>query len=266
MFFLCCTKEGGATDPGEPEPKAYTIRGTVKDAAGNPVKSARIRVENPNGNNIHYNTTSDAEGKYTVTVSAIGGYHIYAWKEIAFETELYQVRLAMEKEADYDAFNVPSGGVIKNFIWKLDGRIPDRIVSKENGTGYFGGTIKFINFNSITDQIPAGAEIIIKLTPVPNAKFLDGTSAAGKIIEKKFTIRDGVGQAYYVNDIPATKYRITASCVLNSMVKTVDIGSGNPDEFTLSTEYYFKSEGGAGSYESGLGSPNEYAFYIMSKE
>ncbi len=268
MLLISCTKEGnpsGSIDPDEPAAKAYTISGTVKDAAGNPVKSARIRVENPNGNNIHYTTTSNEAGKYSITVSAIGGYKIYAWKEAMFENDTYQVRLGMEKETDYDAFSVPASGVTKNFVWKLNGRIPDRVVSKENGTGYFGGTIKFINYNSITDQIPAGTEITIRLTPVPNAKFLDGTPAAGKIVEKKFTIKDGVGQAYYINDIPATKYRITASGLLNGMPKTVDIGSGNPDEFTIGTEYYFKSEGGSGSYESGLGSPNEYSFYIISK-
>ena len=64
----------GAGQSGKP----YTITGIVKDGAGNPVKSARIRIENPNGNNIHYTTTSDEAGKYSVTVSAIGGYKMYA--------------------------------------------------------------------------------------------------------------------------------------------------------------------------------------------
>lgn len=269
LLLISCTRESSPSDPNgpdEPSSKAYTISGTVKDAAGNPVKSARIRVENPNGNNIHYTTTSNAAGKYSITVSAIGGYKMYAWKEASLEDDTYQVRLGMEKETDYDAFSVPANGVTKNFVWKLSGRIPDRVVSKENGTGYFGGTIKFINYNAITDPIPAGTEITIRLRPAPHAKFLDGTSAAGKTVEKKFTIKDGVDQAYYLNDIPATKYRITASGSLNGVTKIVDIGSGDPDEFTLSAEYYFRSEGGSGSYESGLGSPNEYYFYLMSKE
>lgn len=261
-LMMACTKEGNSTDAGQPASKAYTISGSVKDAAGNPIKNARIRIENPNGNNIHYTASSDEAGKYSAVVSAIGGYKIYAWKETEFENETYQIRLGMEKDSDYDAFSVPPSGVTRNFVWKLSSRIPDRPVSKENGTGYFGGTIKFINYSSLTDQVPAGTAITIKLTPVANAKFIDGTPAAGKVVEKSFTIRDGVGQAYYINDIPATKYKITASAVLNGTNKVIKIGRGNPDVFFADAEYYFKSEGGSGSFESGLGSPNEYAFYI----
>lgn len=271
VALISCTKENSSSDPsdpsnpGKPAGKAYTISGSVKDVSGNPVKSARIRVENPNGNNIHYTTTSDEAGKYSITVSAIGGYKIYAWKETEAEGQVYQVRLGMEKETDYDAFNVPASGTTKNFVWKLNGRIPDRVASKENGTGYFGGTVKFINYNSITDQLPAGTEVSISFTPVAKAKYLDGTSAVDNIVEKKFTIANGVGQAYYINDIPATKYKITASCIINGVYKDVYIGNGNPDVFLPRVDYYFKSEGGSGSYESGLGSPNEYAFYIMAR-
>lgn len=267
VFVTSCsgddTPTGTASD--QPPAKPYTISGLVKDAAGNPVKSARIRVENPNGNNIHYNTTSDDNGKYSITVSAIGGYKIYAWKEATMENNTYQIRLGMENAADYDAFNVPASGVVKNFVWKINGRIPDRAINIENGTGYFGGTIKFINYNSITDQIPAGTDVVIALTPVAGAKFLDGTTAEGKIIQKQFTIVEGVSQAYYINDIPATKYKITASSVKNGIAKSVHIGTGNPDVFAANAEYYFRSEGGSGSYESGLGSPNEHYFYIVNR-
>ncbi|WP_343532883.1 carboxypeptidase-like regulatory domain-containing protein [Pedobacter sp.] len=258
-LFISC-KKGNNTD--KPSTKQYTISGTVKDAAGNPVQNARIRVENPNGNNIHYTATSNEVGKYSIAVSAIGGYKIYAWKETTFENQTYQIRLGMEKDTDYDAFSVPPSGVTKNFVWKLTGRIPDRVASKENGTGYFGGTIKFINYNSFVEQMPAGTEVAITLTPLANTKFIDGTPANGKILVRKFAIINGVGQAYYLNDIPAAKYRITASASLNGVVRYADIGSGNPNELTISAEHYFKAEAGAGSYESGLASPNEYPFYL----
>lgn len=263
LLSLSCTDNDG--NPGEPGGTAYAISGIVKDASGKPLKGARIRVENPNGNNIHYTTTSDDAGRYSIGVSAIGGYKIYAWKETEFEDYIYQVRLGMEKDSDYDAFNVPPGGVTKNFAWKLNGRIPDRVASKENGSGYFGGTLKFINYNSFTDEMPAGTEVTITLTPVAGARFLDGTSAAGKTVEKKFTIASGVGQAYYINDIPATKYKITAYARRNGATRPVHIGSGSPDEFYADAEYYFKPEGGSGSYENGLVSPNEYYFYLMGK-
>ncbi len=268
LFFLMslsltsCIGEGGPMDPDRSKP--YTISGVVKDVSGNPIRGARIRVENPNGNNIHYTATTNDAGRYSITVSAIGGYKIYAWKESVFEDQVYQIRLGMDKESDYDAFSVPPSGTTKNFVWKLSGRIPDRVASKENGTGYFGGTVKFINYNSFTGEMPAGTEVTVLFTPVTGARFLDGTSAEGKTVEKKFTVVSGVGQAYYLNDIPATKYKITVTSLRNGVKKTVDIGY-NADEFSSGTEYYFKPEGGSGSYENGLISPNEYYFFLMSK-
>lgn len=265
VFLTSCSEDDSRIEPIANQPgKPYTISGTVKDGSGNPVKNARIRIENPNGNNIHYTTTSNDAGQYSITVSAIGGYKMYAWKEATMENATYQVRLGMENVSDYDAFNVPASGITKNFLWKLSGRIPDRVVSNENGSGYFGGTIKFINFNSLTDQIPPGTEVIVTLTPVAGAQFLDGTSAAGRTVEKRFTIVDGVGQAYYINDIPATKYTITATSRKDGVNKMVYIGNGNPDVFMPNAEYYFRPESGSGSYESGLGSPNEHYFYIRT--
>lgn len=268
QIVISCSKDPSTRhltdgdDPAEPVSKAYTINGSVKDASGNPVKNARIRVENPTGNNIHYTTRSDESGKYAITVSAIGGYKIYAWKEVEAEGQIYQVRLGMDTESDYDAFSVPASGVVKNFVWKLSGRIPDRTASPENGTGYFGGTIKVINYNDHTSPIPAGTQMIVKLTPKPNAVYLDGTVAANKVMEKRFNIANGVGQAYYITDIPATHYTITISSVTNGIHSPVGIGSGTPDIFSPTANYYFKSEGGSGSYESGLASPNEYSFYM----
>lgn len=263
LCFFSCSKGNTGTTGTEPPEKAYTVSGIIKDASGNPVPGARIRIENPTGNNIHYTASTNEAGRYTVTVSAIGGYKIYAWREVEFNNEVYQIRLGMENDADYNAFSVPASGTIKNFVWKLSGRIPDRTISKENGTGYFGGTIKFINFNSITDQMPAGTQVTIKLTPLTGARYLDGTPSTGKTVEKTFTVLDGVGQAYYINDIPATHYKITASATLNGTNKNINIGSGTPDIFRNSAEHYFKSEGGSGSLENGLGSPNEYSYYIM---
>jgi len=265
LLLVSCSGDDNDLESNSVQPaKPYTITGTIKDGTGNPVKAVRIRIENPNGNNIHYTTTSDDAGKYSVTVSAIGGYKMYAWKEVTIENNIYQVRLGMEKESDYDAFSVPASGVTKNFVWKLSGRIPDRTVSNENGSGYFGGTIKFINYNSITAEMLPGTEVTITLAPVAGAKFLDGTAALGKTLQKKFTIIDGVGQAYYINDIPATKYKITATSLKDGISKTVHISAGNPDVFTADSEYFFRPESGSGSYESGLGSPNEHYLYIKN--
>lgn len=266
LFSFCSKKNSSSGDggPGDPPPvKPNTVSGIVLDASGNPVAGARIRAENPTGDNIHLTATSGADGKYSLQLTSIGGWKIYAWKEVELGDNIYQVRLGMENQTDYDAFT-PTKGVLRNFVWKLSGRIPDRTVSKENGTGYFGGTIKFINYNSLVDEMPPGTEVTIHLTPAEGAVYLDGSSAAGKTVIKTFTIVSGVGQAYYINDIPATKYVIRVTSKLNGTEMTSYISGGNPDEFFEGFEYTFQPEpGSSGSYESGLGSPNEYPFYIL---
>lgn len=141
-------------------------------------------------------------------------------------------------------------------------RIPDRTASPENGTGYFGGTIKFINYNTLTDQIPAGTPITVKLTPKAQATYLDGTSATRqsgrKVVHHHSRCRTGLLNQY----IPATHYTITVTSTQNGNKKAVEVGNGNPDWFYPLTGYYFKSEGGSGTLESGLISPNEHYFYI----
>lgn len=43
----------------------------------------------------------------------------------------------MKNEEDYDAFATNDKAVVKDFVWKLSGRIPDGSASFENGWGYF---------------------------------------------------------------------------------------------------------------------------------
>lgn len=262
LFSFCGKKDKDNNPAGTPN----TVSGIVVDAAGKPVAGARIRAENPNGNNIHVTGTSGADGKYSLKLTSIGGWKIFAWKEVEFEGNIYQVRLGMENDSDYDAFTPSSTGLVRNFFWRLSGRIPDRTPSKENGTGYFGGTIKLINFNSWVDIMPPGTEVTVTFTPLAGARYLDGTTAAGKIITKNFTIKDGVGQAYYVNDIPATKYVITVASKVKGKSINTYVSYGNPDDFFEGIEFVFPTEGGSGSKESGLGSPNEHSFYIVHSE
>ncbi|MGN6416799.1 MAG: carboxypeptidase-like regulatory domain-containing protein [Pseudobacter sp.] len=240
----------------------YTISGTITDATGKPVAGARIRAENPTGNNIHITGTSGADGKYSIRLTSIGGWKIYAWKEVEMEGNIYQVRLGMENDSDYDAFTPSTKGLTRNFVWRLSGRIPDRTPSKENGTGWFGGSIKIINYNSLVDIMPPGTEVTVTFKPVAGAKYLDGSPAAGKVITKTLTIKDGVGQAYYINDIPATKYIISVASKYNGRALNTYIGYSNPDNFYEGFEFMFPTEGGSGTYESGLGSPNEQSFYM----
>lgn len=260
-LLLSCTKKtgsGNSNGGGDGEPTAnYIVKGKVTDQDGNPVAGARIRAENSVGANMHIDGISKADGTYSLQLTSIGGWEIFAWKEVEIDGEIYILRMGMPNDEDYQAFAPKASGTIKNFIWKLSGRIPDRTVSKENGMGYFGGTIKFVNFSTTTPEIPANTEVTITFTPVAGATFADGSNAAGKVVTKSFRIAAGVGQAYYINDIPLTRYIITAK----AGAKRVKLGANDYENFVDSQEYLMPSAKQQ-SKESGLGSPNEHRFNL----
>ena len=170
-------QEPDEEDPTDPVTKAYTIQGSIKNASGNPVKNARIRVKNPNGNNIHYTTRSDEYSKYSVTVSAIGGYKIYALKEVKSEGQIYQIRLGIDRESDYDAFSVPPGGVTKNFVWKLSGVYPTEPPVRKMVPAILEEPLNLLIITLLPTRYLQVPPITVKLTPKAQATYLDGTSA-----------------------------------------------------------------------------------------
>lgn len=260
-LLLSCSRKSDSNNPdngGDGEPTAnYVVKGKVTDQAGNPVAGARIRAENSVGANMHIDGFSKADGTYSLQLSSIGGWEIFAWKEVEIEGETYILRMGMPSDEDYQAFAPKASGTVKNFVWKLSGRIPDRTVSKENGMGHFGGTIKFVNFSAVTPEIPANTEITVTFTPAAGATYPDGSNAAGKIVTQSFRIAAGVGQVYYINDLPLTRYVITAK----AGNKVVKLGANDYDNFANSQEYLMPSARQQ-SKESGLGSPNEFRFNL----
>lgn len=255
--LLSCSKSK-PTETENPEPGAnYMVKGKVLDQAGNPVAGAKVRAQNTTGANLQVEGHTKADGSYSLNLSFVGGWTIYAWKETEINGNIYYFRMGMPSVEDYEAFTPGANPVIKNFVWKSSGRIPDRTISKENGTGYFGGTIRFTNFNSLTPEMNPGTEVSITFTPVDGATFPDGSSAQGKVVTKTISIVGGVGQAYYVNDIPFTKYSISAK----ANGKAIKLGANDTDNFFDKHTYIMPTAGGT-SLESGIGSPNEHSFYM----
>jgi hypothetical protein len=261
--FASCEK---ITDPieegGKSEPN--TVVGIVKDAQGNPMAGVKVRAENPLGNNMHVDGTTGADGRYKLKLTGIGGWKIYAWKEVEYKSKVYHLRLGMKNAADYDAFATEDKTVTKDFVWKLAGRIPDRSASYENGWGYFGGSLRLVNLNNLVPAMAAGTKVTITLTPVAGAKYLDGTPANQPVVNT-FTLQEGKTN-YYIGDIPVTEYRMTASSVLNGVTKQVYIGGNSTTNLFEWLEFDFDpATNSSGTYENGLKSPSDFPFYMGQK-
>lgn len=256
-----CAKDPAVQPTGSGPAEANTVSGLAVDAQGKPMAGVKIRAENPTGDNIHVDGTTGADGRYKLKLSSIGGWKIYAWKEVEYQGKVYHLRLGMKSDADYDAFSTDGKAIVKDFVWKLSGRIPDRSASYENGWGYFGASLRFVNYNDVVPAMPAGTKVTVTLTPVSGARYLDGTPATTPVV-KTFTTQTG-NSNYYIGDIPVTEYRISAESVLNGVTKKVFIGANSASNLTEWLEFYVDpAASSAGSYESGLKSPNDFPFYL----
>jgi hypothetical protein len=172
----------------------------------------------------------------------------------------------MKNEADYNAFATEGKSLVKDFVWKLDGRIPDRPASADYGTGYFGGALYFVNLNGIGyPQMAAGTKVTVTLTPVTNATYLDGTPATSTVT-KSFTIAQG-NPNYYIGDIKVANYRMSIESELNGIKRTVYMSPNTSlGSFWPWVDFYFDPEGlSMGSYESGIKTGIDNPFYLAQE-
>jgi hypothetical protein len=263
MAISSCKKtnsgNGPGTDPGEPN----TVKGKVVDAQGNPLAGVKVRAVNPNGINMFAEGLTDANGNYKIPVTPLGGWTIMAWKEAAYKGKTFYLRLGMKNDADYSAFATNGGSVTRDFVWKLTGRIADRTTSPENGWGYFGGCLRFVNDNGVVGPMTAGTKVTVTLAPTAGAKYLDGTNAtAAGTITKTFTMASGTNN-YYITDIPVTEYHMSIESELNGVRKQVYIGGNNYNLLNEWLEFDFNpAPGSGGSYESGIITPNDFPYYM----
>jgi hypothetical protein len=273
LLLTGCLLLVACTDP-EPEPETqtgtggkgtpYVVTGTVTDTRGNPMAGVKVRADN----DALYGSaevTTDANGKYTLPKLEIGGWKIYAWKQVTYKGKTYHLRLGMPNESDYDAFSPGKDGLIRNFKWQLSGMIPDRPRSEKSASGYFGGTLRFSNMNADFLSLPAGTVVTITLSPVAGATLFDGTVPS--VVKKTFTIEDGAGLNYWIHDIPQSEYRITAESSRNGTKKTVLLSTNIGTGFGTAIEsFFFKPAGmSVGTYENGLQGPEDAPFYMKAQ-
>jgi hypothetical protein len=263
VAFTSCEKEDvGNGGPGEPvEPN--TVSGIAVDGQGKPLAGVKVRAENPSGNNIHVDATTDANGRYKLQVSSIGGWKVYAWKEVVYNGKTYNLRLGMKNDTDYDAFSTNGKGVTKDFVWKLEGRIPDRPASFDYGTGYFGASLYFVNVNDAIRLAP-GTKVTVTLTPENGATYLDGTPATATV-SKSFTIGNTNNYNYYIGDIKVSSYTMRVTSERDGTTRTVRIGVNsalNNYWESLSELYWDPHTLSTGSYESGIKTGTSISFYM----
>ena len=232
-----------ANTPSTNGAEAGTVTGKVVDSQGRPVAGAKVRIEN---DFYYFDVTTDAQGVYKSPALPTGGFKAVAWARIAYKGQTYTLRMGMAQEADYDFFDAKNG-VVRDFKWQLNGRIPDR--EAHDGEGYFGGTVSLSNgTGSIFDErMNEGDQVLLTLNPT--GPLIDGST--GQRLERSFTIKSG-NESYKITDIPAGEYEISAvRVVAGTEQEPLLIGTFSQQwqsaRITFQPDTY-----GVGNYESGL--------------
>ena len=173
--------------------------------------------------------------------------------------------MGMPAPEDYNPFaGDNSKAVVKNFVWRLSGIIPDRTRSERNASGYFGGSINFVTLDINFDALPDGTEVTVTCTPVPGATLLDGSSA--QTVVQKFTAHDTrpANYLYLIHDLPQSHYNITATCKINGQTKKIFMG-WKIDQTTNEaiSNFSFQPDGSShGNYESGIQTQVNHPIYM----
>ncbi|MBC7843464.1 MAG: carboxypeptidase regulatory-like domain-containing protein [Gemmatimonadaceae bacterium] len=209
-----------APPPPPPPPSQDDLTGVALDASGRPIANAIVQVQmvwNPNV----VRTRTGADGRYAVRGLPAGLSHkVIAWHEVSFAGRSYCVRLGMPNVGDYDAF-VPGAGVVRDFRWKLTGRIPDA------GNNYFGATLVLVPATNFYDPVLEHGDDV-ELTLVPQGPLVDGS--AGEVITR--TVRyNTAGWNSRLEDIPHGVYTARVTRVrggVRTALRVARLDNGTP--------------------------------------
>jgi hypothetical protein len=187
---LSCKKgdnnNGGNNSTAE---KGY-VSGTVTDTQGKPLAGVKVLIDNTIIYNSHYQTVTDANGKYKVKIST-GSWMPYAQLTKTYNGKTYTLYLHPDNEAGFDL----NGGVC-NFQWKLTGKRQETL----HGT-YYGGTIS-VNSGIGSDPTIDPKNIVYTLTPV--GPLIDGST--GSVLKVKVD----PNYHYEIKDVPIGKFKVKA--------------------------------------------------------
>lgn len=182
-LLVSCSKSDHVDPDGTVE-KGY-VTGMVKDAAGKPVRGAKIIVDHSIVYNSNVSTFTDPAGKYKLKVPN-GSWYVFAQHQVNYHDKFYTLYLHPE-----DTSGIGEEGGVRNFEWKLTGTRPAPL------SGEYGGLVTFDSYPGVYIN-----DALIEFTFVPEGPLID--KSTGKTLKLKS--EDG-----QLKDIPIGRYQVTAS-------------------------------------------------------
>ncbi|WP_052351638.1 hypothetical protein [Deinococcus pimensis] len=166
---------------------AYTMTGTVRNAAGQPLPGVEVWADNTLYYNMNALGTTDAQGRYSIALprDALGTWRAGGRFQKKYAGQWYDLSLDVDNPAAFSA----DTGAVRDLTLRISG--------ERTGGGFWGGTVYAYG------SYGAGSFDLdhVELTLTPEGPLLDGS--AGKVIT---TGLDGS----VVRDVPIGQYRVSA--------------------------------------------------------
>lgn len=180
----------GPTTPGPTNPTAptpYTMKGVVKNAAGQPLAGVEVWADNTLGYNQNALGKTDAQGRYSISLprDQIGTWQAGGKFGRQYHGQWFELSLVVDNDTAF----ATADGAIRNFTLMTSGEQP--------GGGYYGGTVwAYLSFGG--DEFEMNR---VEVTLTPDGPLLDGS--AGQTL-KRFV------KGNLIEDVPIGRYRISA--------------------------------------------------------
>ena len=216
LLLTACGCGGAGNDPQDVEP--HVLKGTVKNAAGEPLSGVTVMADDTNRYNAHTMGVTDANGSFRIELDPdrVTSYRAIASVETRWDAQEWILSLAPDTSAPFAG----KDGAVRHFIWKLQGEHWD-------GTGY-GAEVAVVRDLEDTQIDLDGIEVDL----VPAGPRIDGSTGA------PVTIKLVEGHTH--QDVPLGRYTVSARDVGENPVP-IRVRVGDTGEFASSVEAGFES-------------------------
>jgi hypothetical protein len=187
-----CGCGGDGTDPeGSKDTKgveAYVLKGTVKNAAGQPLSGVTVMADDTNRYNAHTMGVTDANGAYRIELDPdrTTSYRALASIETRWDGQEWVLSLAPDTSNPFTG----KDGAIRHFTWKLQGEHWD-------GTAYGSEVVVVRDLEDTTIDLDR-----IEVELVPAGPRIDGSTGT------PLTLRLVEGHEH--QDVPLGRYTVSA--------------------------------------------------------
>jgi hypothetical protein len=238
LLAACEDKGNGGPDGGTPpgggsseEVQPSKVIGRALDAQGKPLPNVQIYVGGVGVATPPLRGTTNAEGRYTVDGFVDQyTYKAFAWVPVNYQGKDFCLRLAHENPSEYATF-VARDGAVRNFRWKLQGRIDDSTADPATDSAYFGGGARL--FLEFADGDYTGA---VELQLTPTGPLIDGSQG------QPLTRSVDLSKPHFVVDIPVGPYKVTATRIKTGGARSALLVGPSDRELASESSLEFQPE------------------------